>query len=77
MSYYEYPEDDLYECKEKLEDVGELVKFLMEILRGLATLESVEMVHGNLKPEFLHFNKKTQNYILLDRLANFDSFFQA
>ena len=48
--YFNYPNEDLYERKHKIQKLPEFIKFLKEMLAALATLEEKKMVHGNVRP---------------------------
>ncbi len=71
--YFNYPNEDLYEQKESLKNPKNFLKLLEDILSALEVLEKQKMVHGNLKPEYIYFNEKQQNFVLLDRLSDSSS----
>lgn len=67
---FEYPSDDLYSRLEELRDPQELLKFLYQMLSVLSFLETNQTIHGNLRPEFIFYQPRTQNYVLIDRLSD-------
>ncbi len=69
-SYFIYPNEDLYERKELLKNPEEMQKLISDISNALAFLERTKVIHGNLRPEYIYFDQKLENYILLDRLAD-------
>lgn len=66
--FFNYPNEDLIERKEALQNPKEFLKLLKGILQALAALEKFNVVHGNIKPEYIYFDG--EKYILLDRLAD-------
>lgn len=66
--FYLYPNDDLIERREALQNPTEFLRLFKCILQALASLEKFNVVHGNIKPEYIYFDG--DQYILLDRLAD-------
>ena len=67
-TFFEYPAENLSLRKELLQSPAEQLRFLHDLLQALTFLEKNQMVHGNLRPEYIHFRVKDNIYILLDRL---------
>ena len=67
---FEYPSDDLFARLEHLKDPQELLKFMYQILSVLSLLEKHQMIHGNVRPEFIFYHEKNCNYVILDRLGD-------
>lgn len=66
--FFNYPNEDLIERKQALQNPKEFLSLLKGIIQALATLEKFNIVHGNIKPEYIYFDG--EKYILLDRLAD-------
>lgn len=66
---FEYPNEDLISKALDLKNPNEVLKMLHDVLSGMSFLERVKMIHGNIRPEYIYYNPKTNNYILLDRLG--------
>ena len=71
--FFEYPNEDLFARKEALTEVSEMIHFFHDSLNAIGYLQKNSMIHGNLRPEFIYFNPKTNRYILLDRLVDVSS----
>ena len=69
-AYFEYPNEDLCDRKEELNDPRELIKLLNDMLEAMAYLQRHKMVHGDIRPEYIFFNRATERYVLLDRLID-------
>ena len=69
-AYFEYPNEDLGDRKEELNDPRELIRLLNDILEAMTYLQQHKMVHGDIRPEYIFFNQATDRYVLLDRLID-------
>ena len=69
-SYFEYPNEDLFDRREELVNPMESMKFLTQILEALTYLQERRFLHGDLRPEYIFFDSKRERYILLDRLGD-------
>lgn len=65
---FEFREDNLRDRREALRSPAEQLRFLHDSLSALAHLETHRIVHGNVRPEYLHFDAEKSRYVLLDRL---------
>ena len=70
-SYFEYPNEDLFEKRKNLLEKNGLKKFLLDIIESLIFLKEKKMCHGNLRPEYIFLDNENNDYVLLDRLADF------
>ena len=52
-SYFEYPNEDLFDRQEELVNSVESMKFLTQILEVLTYLQENEYVHGDIRPEYI------------------------
>ena len=69
-AYFEYPNEDLCDRKEELNDPRELIRLLNDMLEAMTYLQRHKMVHGDIRPEYIFFNRATERYVLLDRLID-------
>ena len=69
---FEYPEISMRKRKEKIKEREGWVKLLEEILVALNILESYNMSHGKISPDYIYFNERKQCYQLIDRLSELD-----
>ena len=69
-SYFEYPNEDLFDRQEELVNAVESMKFLTQILEVLTYLQEFGYVHGDIRPEYLFYDVRQDRYILLDRLGD-------
>ena len=69
-SYFEYPNEDLYEKRKNLLEKEGLQKFLENLTESLIFLENKKMIHGNIRPEYIFYDAENNEYVLLDRLAD-------
>lgn len=76
-AYFDYPNCDLIDAMGRLTDPKETVRFLADILEVIIYLEDLDMVHGDVRPEFIYFHPRLQRYVLLDRMIDDSSVFQA
>lgn len=68
---FQYPNEDLVVRAGVLKSPNEVLKFLHDILCGMAFLQEHKMVHGNIRPEYIYFDPREENYVLLDRFGDF------
>ena len=69
-SYFEYPNEDIYQKQAELRNPQELLKFIHDILSAVAFLQDKQIIHGNLRPEYMYYSENEDRYVLLDRLAD-------
>ena len=69
-SYFEYPNEDIYQKQGELKNPHELIKFIHDILCALTFLQNKKIIHGNLRPEYMYYSEMEDRYVLLDRLAD-------
>ena len=67
-TYFYYPNTDLHDRFSRFKEPLEMFRFLHDILKSLSFLEKRSLVHGNVRPELIYYNKITKNYVLVDRL---------
>ena len=68
--YFEYPNEDLYQREDELRNPQELLKLLHDIIQAMSYLQSLRLVHGDIRPEYIYYNEEKDSYVLLDRLGN-------
>lgn len=67
----EYPFDDLEkEAEPDVRNPKELYTFLLHITTAMAALEDNQLVHGDIRPEFIAFNSSKKTFLLLDNLRD-------
>ena len=71
--YYIYPNDDLFERIEDFRNPNEMLKFLKDIIQAIYFLQKKNLIHGNLRPEYISYDHEINNYQILDRLVNKNS----
>lgn len=69
-SYFVYPNEDLFDKREELVNPIESMKFLTHMLEALTYLQDRRFLHGDLRPEYVFYDSRTDRYILLDRLGD-------
>ena len=67
LVYFDYP-DDVIEISNLSPKEG--IRLFRDILRAITYLQSKKMVHGDLRPDYIVYDKKENLYILLDRLMD-------
>ena len=67
-TYFEYPPERSASAAKLRWSPKKILRFLHDCLQGLCFLEGNRMVHGNIRPEFIHFNSKKNRFVILDRL---------
>ncbi len=65
--YYEYL-DDLIQLEDLSPD--QIIILFKDILKALCFMKEKQIVHGDVRPEFVAFDKLEQKYVLLDRLSS-------
>lgn len=65
--FFDYP-DDIIEISNL--SPKEAIRLFRDILEAITYLQSKKMVHGDLRPEYIVFDKKENLYVLLDRLMD-------
>ena len=71
--FFEYPEKTLETKKMDLKD-GK--KMFIEILQAIIYLKSKKMAHGDIRPNFIHYDKIEDKYILIDRMKSDKTFLE-
>ena len=69
-AYFEYPNEDLCDRREELNDPREMIKLMNDLLEAMAYLQRHKMVHGDIRPEYIFYNRHVDKYVLLDRLID-------
>lgn len=76
-SFYTFPETDtrrmlaeLRRTKSHFSD-ADLMKIQNDVLNGLSVYHKNGMAHGDIRPEYIGYDKTSNNYVLLDRF-NYD-----
>ena len=76
-TYFEYPNEDLYDRRASMGSPAEIMKFLTHVLEGLVYLQENSYIHGDIRPEYIFYDARKARYILLDRLGDASSYSQA
>ena len=67
----EYPLEDLEkEAEPDVRNPKELYTFLLHVTTAMAALEEYQLVHGDIRPEFIAFNSSKKVFLLLDNLRD-------
>lgn len=70
-SFFNYPNYDLRSRSNELKtNTNELLKFIHDVLSATAFLESNQLIHGDIRSEFIYFDENVNRYILVDRLGS-------
>lgn len=69
-SYFVYPNQDLFDHQSSVNNPAEIMRFLTQLLEVLVVLKDANYIHGDIRPEFIYYNRVKQRYILLDRLSS-------
>lgn len=65
-NYFFYPNCDLNSRQEFFNDPIEICQFINDMLQVTSYLEKNEILHGNLRPELIFYDKLKEKYILID-----------
>ena len=76
-AYFDYPNQDLLDSKASLKDPREMVRFFSDMLEVVIYLQELDMVHGDIRAEFIFKHPQLNKYVLLDRMIDDSSVFQA
>lgn len=66
-TYHEFI-DEFFDLKKT--DIQELIIMFKDILKALRVLNSLKKFHGDLRKDFIAFDKISKNYFLIDRFRN-------
>lgn len=69
-AYFEYPNEDLCDRREELSNPREMIRLMNDVLEAMAYLQRHKMVHGDIRPEYIFYNRAEGKYVLLDRLID-------
>lgn len=64
-SFFEYPNEDLFDRREELRDPVEMVRFLRDTLSALRYMQEKRFIHGDLRPEYIFYDHKRKRYVLV------------
>lgn len=70
QTFFPYPENNFFTRKKELKNVDEIKKFIKNILKAMSILEKKNMVHRKIRPEFIYYDYKSSNYILIDKFTD-------
>lgn len=68
-AFFEYPNEDMFDRKYDLLNPAESMKYLTHLLDLLAYMQRENIVHGDIRPEYIYFDQRRDRYVLLDRLS--------
>ena len=74
QTFFPYPENNLLTRKKDLKKINELKKFIRNILEAMVVLEKKNMVHRKIRPQFIYYDNKSSNYILIDKFTDSEIF---
>lgn len=57
-SFFEYPNEDLFDRRDELRDPAEIVKFLRDSLSALTYMQERRFLHGDIRPEYIFYDLK-------------------
>lgn len=70
-AYFRYLPSNLLQHKKLLKENPLLLfEFLKNVLEALTCLQLLRMVHGDVRPEYVHFDEKALKFALVDRLGD-------
>lgn len=71
--FFDYPEKTLDTKNIKIEEAK---KMFIDILKAIIYLKSQKMAHGDIRPNFIFFDKIEQKYVLIDRMKSEKTFLE-
>lgn len=73
---FEYFKSNFDEIRESLKESQHMYQFIKQMIEALSNLETNELVHGDLRPEFICFDPNRQIFKLTDNFEQDMNFFE-
>lgn len=73
LVYFEYPNTDLFDFKDRMKDPKTVFQFLIQLLDFVIMMQVSGLVYGDLRPDFVFFDEETDSFKVIDHFRNTQS----